>query len=340
MKLSVLITMYNAEKYIQRCLDSLLNQDISQSDYEIIVMNDGSTDSSEQIINEYVREHSNIIVYNDINEGPYVKRNKAIKLATGQFIYFVDADDYLAHNSLGTILNYALDHKLNLLGFGTLATPLPDEFKLSTPLDKIKEPEIVNGREFIQENRYMRYELWWYIIDSNYLKNSGFKFYEGKFQADVLFTLQLFLNAARTAFYPVSIYRYYTSPNSIMRNDSRANLNKIVSSTKMMVLKVNKLIEEASDEYGNKYPLMLRNLLYRRDKHNFHMITRMVKQDFKLTEIKDFVKFLKDNNSYPLKNFKDENETGFRFNFFNFIINRSYLLAFFFKAYRVSSNLK
>ena len=340
MKLSVLITMYNAEKYIKRCLDSLLNQDISKFDYEIIIMNDGSTDSSELIINDYIIQNPNIILYNDVNEGPYVKRNKALKLARGNFVYFVDADDYLAYNSLGRILDYAIDKNLDVLGFGSLATPLPDQFELLTPFEPNNEPKIMNGREFLAEHRYMRYELWWYFINKDYIENSGFKFYEGKFQADVLFTIQTFLNAEKTAYCPVEIYRYFTSPNSIMRTNSRANLNKILSSTKMMILKVNSLIEGAKANYENKYPKMLKNLLYRRDKHNFHMITRMVKQDFKYSEVSDFVKFLKQNNSYPLVHFKDKNETSFRFEIFNVIINNPYLLGLFFSVYRLSHNRK
>ncbi len=100
MKLSILIPLYNKEKYIERCLKSLLDQDISPSEYEIIIVDDGSKDSSAQIVENYAEKNANIHLISQQNQGPSVARNRCLEAAKGNYLYFLDADDYLATNVL------------------------------------------------------------------------------------------------------------------------------------------------------------------------------------------------------------------------------------------------
>ncbi len=93
MKVSVIVPVYNVEKYLRRCLDSLVNQTFR--DYEIIVVNDGSTDSSQDIIHEYVSKYPIIKAYKKTNGGISSARNAALSYATGDYIAFVDSDDYV-----------------------------------------------------------------------------------------------------------------------------------------------------------------------------------------------------------------------------------------------------
>jgi len=87
MKLSILIPMYNAQDYIGNCIDSLLHQNLSEDDYEIIVMDDGSSDNSVGIIEAYIKQHKNIRLYKESNSGAYSTRNKLLKLAKGNYIF-------------------------------------------------------------------------------------------------------------------------------------------------------------------------------------------------------------------------------------------------------------
>lgn len=101
MFLSIIIPVYNAEKYIGSCLDSLLAQDIS--DYEILCVNDGSKDGSAAILENYARQHTNILVIHKENGGVTSARNAGLEAARGDFIWFVDADDLIKENTLGKL---------------------------------------------------------------------------------------------------------------------------------------------------------------------------------------------------------------------------------------------
>lgn len=99
--LSIIIPVYNSEEYLRECLDSCLNQDLAYDDYEIICINDGSSDGSLSILKEYEKECSNLnVVSLERNRGVSVARNVGIEQAVGEYIWFVDSDDYIAYNVL------------------------------------------------------------------------------------------------------------------------------------------------------------------------------------------------------------------------------------------------
>jgi len=89
MKLSILIPVYNAERFIERCLNSLIIQDLDKNEYEIIIINDGSTDNSLEIVENYSKEHANVVFYSHENQGVVATRNKLLKHAKGTYIYFI-----------------------------------------------------------------------------------------------------------------------------------------------------------------------------------------------------------------------------------------------------------
>lgn len=101
MTFSIIIPVYNVEKYLNECVDSVLNQ--KNVDYEIILVDDGSTDNSGQICDEYLKKHSNISVVHKVNGGLSDARNAGIESAEGDYILFVDSDDKIEENSLSKI---------------------------------------------------------------------------------------------------------------------------------------------------------------------------------------------------------------------------------------------
>lgn len=103
MLFSIIVPVYNLENYISQCMDSLLNQDISEDEYEIIVVDDGSTDKSRDILDKYAEKYSNIEVFHKLNGGVSSARNVALDIARGEYIWFVDGDDLVATNVLATI---------------------------------------------------------------------------------------------------------------------------------------------------------------------------------------------------------------------------------------------
>lgn len=103
MKISVIVPIYNVEKYLVKCIDSLVNQ--TYHDLEIILVNDGSTDSSEDIIKQYAEKDNRILALNKNNGGLSDARNYGLKYATGDYCLFIDSDDYLALNALELCVN-------------------------------------------------------------------------------------------------------------------------------------------------------------------------------------------------------------------------------------------
>lgn len=101
--LSIIVSVYNAEKYLETCLESLLNQDIDKSMYEIICVNDGSTDGSFAILKEYEKQYDNVVLIDKENEGVSIARNIGLEKARGDYVWFIDADDWVARQCFGII---------------------------------------------------------------------------------------------------------------------------------------------------------------------------------------------------------------------------------------------
>lgn len=104
MKLSIIIPAYNVESYLEQCINSCENQDISHDDYEIIIIDDGSKDNTLRVAECLARKYNNIIVRTQVNKGQAVARNHGLDIANGEYVMFVDADDYLVENKLNHYL--------------------------------------------------------------------------------------------------------------------------------------------------------------------------------------------------------------------------------------------
>ncbi|MEC2181890.1 glycosyltransferase [Bacillus spizizenii] len=116
MKISIVIPVYNSEDLISECLDSLVNQTMPKEDYEIICVDDKSTDSSLDILNQYKKKYENVVVIErTVNSGgPGAPRNDAIKIAKGEYILFVDSDDYLGNEALLRWFNFSKENQSDI----------------------------------------------------------------------------------------------------------------------------------------------------------------------------------------------------------------------------------
>ena len=117
MFLSIIIPVYNSEKYLDECLQSCFNQDISTDDFEVICINDGSADNSLTILNEYKKVHTNMVVLDQANVGVSQSRNRAISIARGDYVWFVDSDDFIQKNCLQDLKNFSKKN-YDIINFG------------------------------------------------------------------------------------------------------------------------------------------------------------------------------------------------------------------------------
>ena len=107
--ISVIIPIYNSEKYIKKCIESIINQ--TYKNIEVILINDGSTDNSEEICNQYASEDGRIKVINTTNKGVSASRNIGLKNATGDYISFIDCDDYVDKDLYLDVITTIKEHK-------------------------------------------------------------------------------------------------------------------------------------------------------------------------------------------------------------------------------------
>lgn len=172
-KISIIIPVYNTQKYIKKCLDSVINQ--SYENKEIIVVNDGSTDDSEKIIDEYAKSFENIRYFYKQNGGLSDARNFGIAKATGDYLCFIDSDDYISNNLFENISKY-IENDLDII-----------KYKLVTVDEEYNNIEKVDGPVF--ENKtgedafnilygqdVMLQPAWLYLYKTAFWKENKFEY--------------------------------------------------------------------------------------------------------------------------------------------------------------------
>ena len=211
MKLSIIVPVYNAAPWLARCLDSLLDQGLDDSDYEIILVDDGSTDDSPGILARYAAEHPQIQGFTQENGGQWTARNTGLGYARGEWISFVDADDYLVGKGLAHLLPFCDASTEGIRFYSQLLTP-----GLSPREEPFDDAEITfrgDGRSFITAYG-LEFFCWSWLYKKRFLDEHGLRFPLG--QGEDLSFLYSFLIAAPTVVsVPLDIYRYVVHENSV-----------------------------------------------------------------------------------------------------------------------------
>lgn len=173
--ISFIVPLYNQEKYILPCLESIVNAGLSADSYEIIVWNDGSTDSSEALVLQFMENHPTIKLVSEQNHGVSYARNQALRLAKGDYIWFVDSDDMVNSPIVKKLVNYALASKLDMLVFNWKSL-LPDGREESGIHPLIDAP-VQRGRDLYLEN-VITMAPWCFLYRREFLLKSKLKFPE------------------------------------------------------------------------------------------------------------------------------------------------------------------
>ena len=143
MKLSIIIPVYNAEQYLKKCLESVFQQNLKLEDFEVICINDGSTDKTQQILEEFQKKYTNIILENQENFGEAISRNKAIFLSKGEYITFLDSDDYYDALTLSKALQIIASQNLDILYLKM--NHISEDYQFIQSLPNLSENEILSG---------------------------------------------------------------------------------------------------------------------------------------------------------------------------------------------------
>jgi len=181
-KFSIIIPCYNVEKFLERCLDSIYNQ--SYDLFEVIIINDGSFDNTEEIIKKYMNKYDNIKYLKQENKGLANVRNTAIDLVEGNKFIYVDADDLIMPELLENLNNFLTKNDVDIVRYQANCI---DEYGNNS--NKYMNPnfDILSGKEAIEffiSNKVKYGPVWLYCYDTEFFKNNNFKFIEGKIHED------------------------------------------------------------------------------------------------------------------------------------------------------------
>lgn len=239
MKVSIVIPVYNVEKYIEECLESAINQTLN--DIEIIVVNDGSTDNSLEKVKPYEKKYNNVRIINQTNKGLSGARNTGLRNATGEYIYFLDSDDYISLESMEYCYKKCKENDLDVLTFDAKCF-LDEEdankidnmeiiSKENYDRSKVIESKVVSGEDFynnsIQNNAYKQ-PVWLYVYRREFLINENLYFYEGLIHEDELYTIEILLKANRVLYIPKIFFFRRIRFNSIMTQKiSKKNIESL-----------------------------------------------------------------------------------------------------------------
>ena len=213
-KYSFIVPVYNTEKYLKKCLDSLVNQ--TYKDFEIIVVNDGSTDKSSSIISKYQKKYKNIIVINKENEGLSMARNRGVQKSSGKYIIFVDSDDYVSNKLLEEV-----DKKID--DSDILRFQIATEDEEYTKINEYHEEgfESMCGYDaFRYLSSYHFVEpAWCYVIRKNYYIENKFSFKKGVYHEDFGLIPYVIYKARKVKSIDYIGYHYVQRNGSIMNNN-------------------------------------------------------------------------------------------------------------------------
>lgn len=227
---SVIVPMYNAEKYIERCIESILSQ--TYKSWELIIVNDGSTDTSGVICKMYADNNQNIHYYERSNEGVSAARNYGLEQAKGKYIVFVDSDDWVSLEYLECMCDgYLLSKDISLVMVGHQF--VTDGYCFPSILIKEKFRIIDSGEAInnIYDNKSYSGYLWNKMFRVDIIKNENLRFDQHvKICEDMLFCLQYMLCVQKVACSTTSLYAYYqNTAGTVKQNDIEKEKSKFLA---------------------------------------------------------------------------------------------------------------
>jgi len=210
MKISIIVPAYNTEKYIKRCVDSILNQIFE--DFELIIIDDGSTDNTSKIINSYTTD--NIRCIEKKNGGVGSARNLGLQNARGEYVTFVDSDDYIDKDYCSTLFNIIGDADIAVAG---RAKYIDDQLASVKAVQKVTFMQPVEALNCLMSGKLCTRPAWGKLYKRSLLEN--IRFTEHHIFEEVRFSAETFANARKIVFADKTLYNYCVRAGSIMTTD-------------------------------------------------------------------------------------------------------------------------
>lgn len=213
MKLSIVIPVYNTEPYLEACLSSCLKQDMELTDYELVIVNDGTKDNAMAIAGRFVKEYPNVTIISQENAGLSAARNAGFAISKGDYVWFVDSDDYIDNKALSLIFN-KIEDKPDVI---CLQAKRSD----TDVIRNVFSGDVSNGNDvllhdFSDWDRCVPY----FVFNRQFLDNHGLKFFVGIFHEDDEFTPRALYFAEKVSVIDTPMYYYLVKTDNTITKSS------------------------------------------------------------------------------------------------------------------------
>lgn len=215
-ELSFIVPAYNCEKYVEDCINSLLDQDLPKSQFEVVIINDGSTDSTPSILSRLAEANDNIVLVNQENKGRHEARNLGASLAKGRYIWFIDADDKISQNCMKSITKIANEKALDVFSVA-LNGPFMPIYK------ETKVSNVISGKELLRKG-VSCWAPWNAIFRRSFYAENDFKFKLRYWAEDQELLYRIYYKTERFAkLTNSSCYYYLSHPESTTAQSWNSN---------------------------------------------------------------------------------------------------------------------
>lgn len=220
MFLSIVIPVYNAEKHIKKCLDSIWAQELNSDEFEVVCVDDCSKDNTQEVLQNIAQEHSNLKIFkNETNRRAGGSRNRGVKNAKGRYIVFIDADDYFHEFSLKKVLDIIKDNNcvdIILCDFAREQVGARSD----KPVHKWGDKRVINGRDFMLNNG-VPWGPCQYIFKKSIMIDNNIYFEENVSAEDVDWSHNLVLHTKQMQYKPILLSHYVLHDVSQTANEFR-----------------------------------------------------------------------------------------------------------------------
>jgi len=292
MLLSIIIPVYNAEKFITRCVQSILDQAQGLSNIEIVIINDGSTDNSPAILKKLEQDHDIIKLYEQKNSGEGYTRNVGLEKANGKYIWFIDADDYID----GTILQHIYD---------TLNSQNPEAILFgykTVDLEGVKVSEVGYNNDVLTRNQLITQSLysntvWSKVINTSLIRSNKICFDPTvKTATDFDFSFRALYFSKKVVTLNDISYNYVVNPDSISNVRTTSHLERLANDSVTVGRNIHSFLNKNENENPgskNVFKLWLDNYLY-------GLLFSLYRFDYSVPFISKIIDLLKEDKNYPV----------------------------------------
>jgi glycosyltransferase involved in cell wall biosynthesis len=295
--LSFIVPIYNVEKFLAKCLNSVIDNNWQQMNYEIIIVDDASPDQSLNIANEFVNQYQNITIISQENKGLGGARNTGITKAKGDYLFFLDSDDFLKPNEIQELIKIATNNNLDLLEFG--ADRVDQHYRFIDQVFKKENSLILDGLSYIAKYNFDN-SACNKLYKRSFIVENEIVFFENTYIEDAPFNAEAFSKAQRVQSVPNTPIIFYQNQNSITRKKRTGeNLKKFVADSIRVTNQINH-ISTVVDKPDAKMVFQKRVALF-----TSGILLMIIRSNLSITEKKAFVKELMNNDLYPISKFTD-----------------------------------